>query len=100
MNSRQIRVGLGTTVADSGFELGNTFTQQGTNATGDYVGSAASAVGNLTISNAGLGYTPADGSFTFSGVNLVTITGNGRGCLLYTSPSPRDRQKSRMPSSA
>ena len=25
---------------------------------------------------------------------------NGSGCLLYTSPSPRDRQKSRMPSSA
>ena len=24
----------------------------------------------------------------------------GGGCLLYTSPSPRDRQKSRMPSSA
>ena len=29
--------------------------------------------------------------------NLVNIVG---GCLLYTSPSPRDRQKSRMPSSA
>ena len=30
-------------------------------------------------------------------------TGDGAGimtCLLYTSPSPRDRQKSRMPSSA
>ena len=26
--------------------------------------------------------------------------GRGAGCLLYTSPSPRDRQKSRMPSSA
>ena len=26
----------------------------------------------------------------------ITMTG----CLLYTSPSPRDRQKSRMPSSA
>ena len=26
--------------------------------------------------------------------------GNPYGCLLYTSPSPRDRQKSRMPSSA
>src|SRR5674476_1700888 len=26
--------------------------------------------------------------------------GKGKGCLLYTSPSPRDRQKSRMPSSA
>ena len=25
---------------------------------------------------------------------------SGIGCLLYTSPSPRDRQKSRMPSSA
>ena len=24
----------------------------------------------------------------------------GMGCLLYTSPSPRDRQRSRMPSSA
>ena len=29
----------------------------------------------------------------------VIIAGAG-GCLLYTSPSPRDRQKSRMPSSA
>ena len=26
--------------------------------------------------------------------------GDDNGCLLYTSPSPRDRQKSRMPSSA
>ena len=26
--------------------------------------------------------------------------GNPKICLLYTSPSPRDRQKSRMPSSA
>ena len=25
---------------------------------------------------------------------------DGLGCLLYTSPSPRDREKSRMPSSA
>ena len=25
---------------------------------------------------------------------------NNKNCLLYTSPSPRDRQKSRMPSSA
>ena len=29
-----------------------------------------------------------------------TIPANHRACLLYTSPSPRDRQKSRMPSSA
>ena len=28
------------------------------------------------------------------------IRGKAKACLLYTSPSPRDRQKSRMPSSA
>ena len=26
--------------------------------------------------------------------------GFGKGCLLYTSPSPRDKRQSRMPSSA
>ena len=31
--------------------------------------------------------------------NLMMATLN-KGCLLYTSPSPRDREKSRMPSSA
>ena len=30
----------------------------------------------------------------------MMITGHRQPCLLYTSPSPRDRQKSRMPSSA
>ena len=29
-----------------------------------------------------------------------TLAAQGFRCLLYTSPSPRDRQKSRMPSSA
>ena len=35
-------------------------------------------------------------------VNLIKsfISGKCHPCLLYTSPSPRDRQKSRMPSSA
>ena len=39
--------------------------------------------------------------------NVTPLKGKGQsklmlplGCLLYTSPSPRDRQKSRMPSSA
>ena len=31
--------------------------------------------------------------------NFIEI-GPGIGCLLYTSPSPRDRTRSRMPSSA
>ena len=33
-------------------------------------------------------------------VDRVRNEGVSLGCLLYTSPSPRDRQKSRMPSSA
>ena len=31
---------------------------------------------------------------------LAALRTRHTGCLLYTSPSPRDRQKSRMPSSA
>ena len=36
------------------------------------------------------------------GGGLATVASDDtlKGCLLYTSPSPRDRQKSRMPSSA
>ena len=42
-----------------------------------------------------------DGETVFSGdVDLEEFTDNNSACLLYTSPSPRDRQKSRMPSSA
>ena len=38
-------------------------------------------------------------SIAASGVSGVAGT-RGVGCLLYTSPSPRDRSLSRMPSSA
>ena len=34
------------------------------------------------------------------GYSFFTLEMNIRYCLLYTSPSPRDRQKSRMPSSS
>ena len=33
-------------------------------------------------------------------VAVETINADGIGCLLYTSPSPRDKCRSRMPSSA
>ena len=33
-------------------------------------------------------------------VGAVLIDGAGDRCLLYTSPSPRDKRQSRMPSSA
>ena len=32
--------------------------------------------------------------------NIADIQGNNHNCLLYTSPSPRDKRQSRMPSSA
>ena len=32
--------------------------------------------------------------------NDIIITVGSTGCLLYTSPSPRDKRQSRMPSSA
>ena len=37
--------------------------------------------GALTITNAGIGYTPSDGITTFSGVNLTSITGSGSGAV-------------------
>ena len=60
----------------------------------------------LVEAGAGAGSGFADEAYRDAG---ATITNNVRevwgakmvyNCLLYTSPSPRDRQKSRMPSSA
>src|SRR5665213_3050684 len=44
------------------------------------------------------GHAGVSGAGGFGGGN--PFQGQGDLCLLYTSPSPRDRQKSRMPSSA
>ena len=38
--------------------------------------------------------------FTYNTLPGTTGAATVKACLLYTSPSPRDRQKSRMPSSA
>jgi hypothetical protein len=73
MNSRKIRVGLGTTVTSTNFIVGTTVSQRNSNATGNYVGSAGSATNTLTITNAGIGYS--DGSY--SGVSLTNVTGSG-----------------------
>jgi len=80
LGSRKIRVGLGTTVGDS-YAEGNTFSQDGTNATGNLVGAGGSATGTLSIANVGIGYTPLDGNLSFSNVNLITVTGQGKGAV-------------------
>ena len=65
--------------------------------------------GVYTISSGTYPVTVGQGQNGDTGTNSVfnghTANGGGyggwySGCLLYTSPSPRDRQKSRMPSSA
>ena len=40
------------------------------------------------------------GDSTATGTAVAVVPDISTTCLLYTSPSPRDRQKSRMPSSA
>jgi hypothetical protein len=77
ITSRNIRVGLGTTVS-SNLSIGNLITQDGSNATGYYVGVGGSAVGQLQVLNAGIGYTPSIGSLTYNNVSLTSVTGSGR----------------------
>ena len=43
---------------------------------------------------------PATNKYKGFDIDVMRELAKDMGCLLYTSPSPRDRQKSRMPSSA
>ena len=57
--------------------------------------------GSVTISdNDNILMLNEGGTFFLNEFGNVGFYANGDACLLYTSPSPRDRQKSRMPSSA
>ncbi len=83
VQSKQIRVGLGSTLTESfgdvnGLQFGNTISQYNSNGTGNLIGKAGIATGNLNILNAGIGYTPSSGGLTYSGIGLTNITGNGR----------------------
>ena len=61
-------------------------------------GGALTSNGGTITTNGGT--VTNHGNFINNGGTINIYYGNGNGCLLYTSPSPRDRQKSRMPSSA
>jgi hypothetical protein len=80
-DSKKVRISLASTINDANFTIGNTVLQSGTNASGNYVGAAGSAIGALNIINAGIGYTPSSGIATFTGINLQTITGKGTGAV-------------------
>ncbi len=83
INNRTVSVGLGTTVNNDGNSAGNNFAigvdvfQNDSDFTGVVVGLAGSATGNLTITNAGVGYTPSSGQFTHTGIGLTPLTGTG-----------------------
>ena len=55
-----------------------------------------------SLSGAAMRAVPLEGGCgaMIEGVDLTRDITQAEFCLLYTSPSPRDRQKSRMPSSA
>ena len=57
------------------------------------------ALSGVYVLSASAKITPQDGG---DDTMIITIVKGDTlwDCLLYTSPSPRDRQKSRMPSSA
>ena len=80
-SSKRVIISLASTISDSNLTIGNTILQEGTNASGNYVNNAGIATGSLNIINAGIGYTPSSGIFTFIGVPLRAITGNGRDAL-------------------
>ena len=74
LNARKVKVSLSSTITDSDFALGNTVLQEGSKATGNYVGAAGSATGDLTIINDGIGYP--DGFY--SNVPLINQLSSGK----------------------
>ena len=88
INSNRLRIGMGQSLGDTVVTLGNTINQlafsdgdtdysAASNASGNFVGSAGIGTGSMGIANAGLGYTPATGSFLYQNVSLTNVTGNG-----------------------
>tara|TARA_R100001594_G_scaffold5882_2_gene17438 strand:+ start:436 stop:8124 length:7689 start_codon:yes stop_codon:yes gene_type:complete len=75
--SKDIRVGLGTTVADTGLVTGAKITQQNTTASGIFVGYGGSATGALTLINTGIGYTPLAAGQSYDNVSLTSLSGSG-----------------------
>ena len=88
--SHEILVGFGSTVVTRDFFNGMRFTQVGnTSAEGNLVKSlgsikintSATEAGGITTNRVGTGLTPSASDFTFTGIALTTITGNGSGAV-------------------
>ena len=77
LTSRTVKLGLDQSLIDVNIELGNTITQAGTEASGNYAGNAGISTGELNIISAGVGYTPSQGYQTFNNVPLFNISSDG-----------------------
>jgi hypothetical protein len=78
--SKRIVVGLGSTGYDPNLIIPGVTIKQGSSSS-TLIGIAGSiTIGTgVTITNAGVGYTPASGSLTYSNIDLTTETGYGQG---------------------
>jgi hypothetical protein len=82
--SKKIRVGLSNTITESdlNFPIGSRVIQISSGAFGIYADKVGTAFGGtsdggISIDNAGIGYTPSTGSFSYPNVLLKSITGTG-----------------------
>ena len=94
--------GISYSLADTAFGFA-------ANTHGKYAVSIETSINHITALEKGdylVAEAVIDVTKTKVGFNIIEVKRNDeivalfKGCLLYTSPSPRDRQKSRMPSSA
>ena len=88
--SHEIKVGFGSTVATRDFSVGSKFSQVGNRtAEGNLVKSlgsikintSATEAGGITTNRVGTGLTPSASNFTYTGIALTSITGNGSGAV-------------------
>ena len=78
MSSKLVRLKLNQEVTDANLKIGTTISQNGVNVSGDYVGFAGTALGELNIINGGIGYP---GPAIYLDQQLVSVTGSGSNAL-------------------
>ena len=96
-------IGIGTTSAFNALQVIGDANISGVVTANSFVGDGSGLTG---VTGTGSGIAVKDGASTVGTAGTVdfgtalSVTPLSVGCLLYTSPSPRDQRGSRMPSSA
>ena len=101
VSSEDIGVGLDQAVGDEAAEsTSQNFVDLGDPGGGSAGSGGGGASTSKLITNPVSSQGSSQGSAMGQSANPISRGAQSGNCLLYTSPSPRDRQKSRMPSSA